>query len=77
MTYDNDGRFPDGAAVQARYPDTGAGPTRAESSLPVTTCLPVESAEPSPVLGREAGRVGLTAPQMELCLQRGGYFRSR
>jgi len=21
MTYDNDGRFPDGAAVQARYPD--------------------------------------------------------
>ena len=23
MTYDNDGRFPDGAAVQARYPDTG------------------------------------------------------
>ena len=23
MTYDNDGRFPDGAAVQARYPDAG------------------------------------------------------
>lgn len=22
MTYDNDGRFPDGAAIQARYPDT-------------------------------------------------------
>ena len=23
MTYDNDGRFPDGTAIQARYPDTG------------------------------------------------------
>jgi hypothetical protein len=23
VTYDSDGRFPDGAAVQARYPDTG------------------------------------------------------
>jgi hypothetical protein len=25
VTYDNDGRFPDGTAVQARYPDAGRG----------------------------------------------------
>ena len=74
-------RTPSGAlsvSMTARkYCRPSSRPTRAASSLPVTTCLPVARAEPSPVLAREAGRVGLTAHQMELRLQRGGYFRSR
>ena len=34
MTYDNDGRFPDGAAVQTRYPDVGRRPSRDRDAWP-------------------------------------------